>query len=163
MSWRRTLLSGILAAGLMQAYVPGVLVSTAHADQDDHHHDGDRDHDHDWDHDHDQRSHSRGYDRDQHHDHARWSDDYSGHDRGYDRDGHHDHARWSNEYTDRDHGHDGRGKGDNTKDCWAIRDRIRYDRDQVAKIEPTGRHRKAMQWYKDDIQNAQNDMRTCRR
>jgi hypothetical protein len=160
MSWRRTLLTGILAAGLMQAYAPDALVSTAHADQDDHHHNNrDRDHDHDSDHDHG--DYGRGYDRDGHHDHARWSDDRWGHDRGYDRDDHHDHARWSNQYYDRDHDH--RVKGDNTKDCWAIRDRIRYDRDQVEKIEPTGGHHKAMQWYKDDIQNARNDLRTCRR
>ena len=31
---------------------------------------------------------------------------------------------------------------------------MRYDRAKINEIEPTGRHRKALQWYKDDLQNA---------
>ncbi len=34
-------------------------------------------------------------------------------------------------------------------------DRIRFDRAKINEIEPTGRHRKALQWYKDDLRNAQ--------
>lgn len=45
----------------------------------------------------------------------------------------------------------------------AIHECIRYDHEQARQIEPTGRHRKALQWYRDDIQNAENDLRTCRR
>jgi hypothetical protein len=54
MNWRRTLLTGILAAGLAQASVP--LVSTAWADND-------HDHDHHWYHE-----HWTDHDRD----HERW-------------------------------------------------------------------------------------------
>jgi hypothetical protein len=54
-------------------------------------------------------------------------------------------------------------QGDNTRDCGAIRERIRYDHKQARVIEATGRHKKALQWYKDDIQKAKNDLRTCRR
>ena len=35
-------------------------------------------------------------------------------------------------------------------------DRMQYDRAKIAEIEPTGRHRKALQWYKDDLQNARH-------
>jgi hypothetical protein len=38
-----------------------------------------------------------------------------------------------------------------------LMDRIAYDRAKIAEIEPTGRHRKALQWYKDDLQNARRD------
>jgi hypothetical protein len=121
MNWRRTLLTGILAAGLAQASVP--LVSTAWADND--------------------------HDRDHHWYHEHWTD----HDR--------DHDRWWREHHEGDH--DGHVQGDNTRDCGAIHERIRYDHEQAHIIEPTGRHKKALQWYKDDIQNAENDLRTCRR
>ncbi|HSD10089.1 MAG TPA: hypothetical protein VLF14_03840 [Candidatus Binatia bacterium] len=39
-----------------------------------------------------------------------------------------------------------------------LMDRIAYDRAKIAEIEPTGRHRKALQWYKDDLVNAQRDL-----
>ena len=84
MNWRRTLLTGILAAGLAQTSLP--FASTAWADND---------HDQHWYHDH-----------------------------------------WTGQ--DRDH-------------------------EQADIIEPTGRHKKALQWYRDDIKNAENDLRTCRR
>jgi len=35
-----------------------------------------------------------------------------------------------------------------------LMDRMQYDRAKIAEIEPTGRHRKALQWYEDDLQNA---------
>jgi hypothetical protein len=39
-----------------------------------------------------------------------------------------------------------------------LMDRIANDRAQIAEIGPTGRHRKALQWYKDDLRNAQRDV-----
>lgn len=114
MSWRRTVPSGVLAAGLTQACLASPFESTAWADND---------HDHPWYHGH------------------RWyrahSDDHDGH-----------HRRWWHEHRD----YDGRVQGDNTRDCRAIRERIRYDHEQARVIEATGRHKKALQWYKDDIQ-----------
>ena len=35
-----------------------------------------------------------------------------------------------------------------------LMDRLRFDREKINEIAPTGRHRKALQWYKDDLQNA---------
>ena len=102
MNWRRTVLTGILAAGLTQASLP--FVSTAWADND---------HDHDKDH------------------------------------------HWYHDQYDRDHDHDRWWRG--------LHERIHYDHEQARIIEPTGRHKKALQWYRDDIQNAENDLRTCRR
>jgi hypothetical protein len=97
--------------------------------------------------------HDRHYDYDRHHDHDR----YHGHDHAGDD----DHARWWHEHHESDY--DGHNHGDNTRDCRAIRERIHYDNTQVRQIAPTGRHRSALQWYKDDIRNAENDLRTCRR
>ena len=37
-----------------------------------------------------------------------------------------------------------------------MRDRIQYDQAKIAEIEPTGRHRKALQWYEGDLQNARH-------
>lgn len=37
-------------------------------------------------------------------------------------------------------------------------DRMRFDRQKIQEIEPTGRHRKALQWYKDDLGNARRDL-----
>jgi hypothetical protein len=37
-----------------------------------------------------------------------------------------------------------------------MRDRIQNDQAKIAEIEPTGRHRKALQWYEDDLQNARH-------
>ena len=39
-----------------------------------------------------------------------------------------------------------------------LMDRMAYDRAKIAEITPTGRHRKALQWYKDDLGNAQRDL-----
>ncbi len=71
-----------------------------------------------------------------------------------------DHARWWHDHHESTL--DGHTHGDNTKDCRAIRDRIRYDNSKIRDIQP-GRHEKAAQWYRDDIQNANNDMQSCRR
>jgi hypothetical protein len=39
-----------------------------------------------------------------------------------------------------------------------LMDRMAYDRAKIAQITPTGRHPKALQWYKDDLRNAQRDL-----
>ncbi len=44
--------------------------------------------------------------------------------------------------------------------CDKIRDRIRYDQQQVATIDAS-KHHKALQWFKDDIQNAERDLQRC--
>jgi len=46
--------------------------------------------------------------------------------------------------------------------CGQVADRIDLDRSKIAEIEPTGRHRKALQWYKDDLRDAYRDMDQCR-
>jgi hypothetical protein len=94
-------------------------------------------------------------DHDHHHDHRRHYD-YAYHD----HDGDHDHDRWWHEHHKSDR--DGHVHGDNTRDCGAIHERIRYDSEQVREIDPA-KHPKARQWYKGDIRNAENDLRNCRR
>jgi len=118
MSWRSTLFTGILAAGLMQT-CPLVAANA-------------------WAEDHHGRAHWWREHETAEHDHAQWWHD------------HHESIR------------DGHVQGDNTRDCGAIRQRIRYDNQQARDIDP-GRHAKARQWYEDDIRNAQNDLRTCQR
>jgi hypothetical protein len=92
-----------------------------------------------------------------------WADDdhdhHYDHDRHSDHDGNHDHARWRQEHHESDH--DGHVHGDNTRDCGAIHERIRYDSERVHQIDPA-KHPKARQWYKDDINNTKNDLRNCR-
>ncbi len=39
-----------------------------------------------------------------------------------------------------------------------LMNRMAYDRAKIAQITPTGRHRKALQWYEDDLRNAQRDV-----
>ena len=89
---------------------------------------------------------------DDHHDRARWRNE---HERGEQ-----DHTRWWHDHHESVR--DGHVQGDNTRDCGAIRQRIRYDGEQARQIDP-GRHAKARQWYEDDIRNAENDLRSCRR
>ena len=48
------------------------------------------------------------------------------------------------------------------QECERIEDRIRNDRAKIAEIDPTGRHQKAEQWYRDDLVNAQRDLARCR-
>jgi hypothetical protein len=52
--------------------------------------------------------------------------------------------------------------GDYSDRCSQIRDRIDLDRSKIAEIGPTGRHRKALQWYQDDLRNAYGDLDRCR-
>ena len=67
---------------------------------------------------------------------------------------HHDADDWKH-YR---HGH---YRGDDAR-CGQILDRIAFNRAKVREIAPTGRHRKAMQWYKDDTVNAEKDLDRCR-
>jgi len=45
--------------------------------------------------------------------------------------------------------------------CAQLNDRIRFDRQQIAEIDPA-KHHKALQWYRDDLQNAERDGQQCR-
>jgi hypothetical protein len=49
----------------------------------------------------------------------------------------------------------------NDEMCRKVDDRIRYDRQQIATIDPS-KHHKALQWYKDDLANAERDRSRCR-
>jgi len=46
--------------------------------------------------------------------------------------------------------------------CARIVDRIDFDRDKIREIEPTGRHRDALRWYRDDLEDARRDLDRCR-
>jgi len=46
--------------------------------------------------------------------------------------------------------------------CGDIASRIDNDRMSINKIVPTGRHRKALRWYQEDLQKAQRDLYVCR-
>lgn len=79
------------------------------------------------------------------------------------------HDRYGDDDGDDDAGygrsHEGRWRGRYGRDdarCGEILDRIDNDRGKIAEIAPTGRHRKALQWYRDDLQNAHRDLNRCR-
>ncbi len=44
--------------------------------------------------------------------------------------------------------------------CQQIADRMRIDRAKIAEINPQ-QHHKALQWYQDDLRNAERDMQSC--
>jgi hypothetical protein len=46
--------------------------------------------------------------------------------------------------------------------CAEIADRIDHDHDKIDEIEPSGRHRDALRWYREDLANAERDMDRCR-
>jgi len=46
--------------------------------------------------------------------------------------------------------------------CRDIVSRINDDRMSIDKIVPTGRHRKALRWYQEDLQKAQRELVECR-
>lgn len=72
-------------------------------------------------------------------------------------------GKWKHEHDededDSDHHH---GHHRDDPRCREIVDRIDNDRAKIHEIEPTGRHRKALQWYRDDLHNARNDLDACR-
>jgi len=124
MNWRAMLLSGALAVGLSLT-----LASRASADP------------------------------------PRWAGRWSHH-HEYRQDGNPHWTRYdaSRNYWDRWRANDGRWYRNgwdrssyyrrNDPNYAKMMDRMQYDRAKIAEIEPTGRHRKALQWYKDDLQNA---------
>ena len=109
-----------------------------------------------WDHD---RGAHRGWY--EHHDRGRHLGWYKHDgDRRYGRDWDHDrgwrHDGWR-------HGrYEGARYGGGNGACGGIMDRIHNDRSKIAEIGPTGRHRKALQWYHDDLNNAHRDLGNCR-
>jgi hypothetical protein len=46
--------------------------------------------------------------------------------------------------------------------CGKIMDRLAFNRAKIREIEPSGRHKKALQWYRDDNENARRDLDNCR-
>lgn len=48
-----------------------------------------------------------------------------------------------------------RRQAEQRQECDKMRERIRFDQSKVNEITPTGQHKKALQWYKDDTANAQ--------
>jgi len=46
--------------------------------------------------------------------------------------------------------------------CGEQIDRIRRDQAKINEIGPSGRHRKALRWFQDDLRNAQRDYQACR-
>jgi Spy/CpxP family protein refolding chaperone len=68
---------------------------------------------------------------------------------------HHERDEWKHDRWKREH------RGDDAR-CGEILDRMRFNRAKIREIEPTGRHRKALQWYKDDTDNARKDLDRCR-
>ncbi len=144
MNWRTLVLTGALAASLTLSLAP-----PASADPPPwagvwrHKHD-----DRDWSDEDRERWRERREWRRRHRDEERRYEDYRRND-GY----------YGNGYYG---GGNGRSRGDNTKDCGAIMDRMRNDQNKINEIGGSGRHKKALQWYRDDLNNAQRDMGRCR-
>ena len=145
MNWRKILLSGVLAAGLSLSLVPRASADPPPwAGK--------------WKHHHDHEAWERAHDR-WHHDHDRdWyrNHRYGNYDRGdwwrnHDRDD--DWRRWRNRSS---YGWNYNGRNDDG--YRKLMERMNKDQAKINEIEPTGRHRKALQWYKDDMRNAQRDM-----
>ncbi len=135
MNWRAMLLSGTLVAGLGLATAPRASADPPPwAGK--------------WNHQQERTWNGHGY-RDRGH----W------HQVAWDRD---DGRRWQewrrNEWTRQyDRPNYGGYRNDRRYDpnYAKMMDRIHFDRTQINEIEPTGRHRKALQWYKDDLRNAE--------
>ena len=89
---------------------------------------------------------------------GKWKHDKHHHDDDDDDDGwwkHHERDEWKQGRWKREH------RGDDAR-CGEIMDRMRFNRAKIREIEPTGRHRKALQWYKEDSDNARRDLDRCR-
>jgi len=46
--------------------------------------------------------------------------------------------------------------------CGEHIDRMQRDQAKINEIGPSGRHRKALRWFQDDLRNAQRDYQECR-
>jgi DNA repair ATPase RecN len=73
--------------------------------------------------------------------------------------------RYPERYPDYDRAYDDEREWESREhkrySCGEIRDRIRLDREKIATIDPS-KHHKALQWYRDDLSNAERDMDRCR-
>src|SRR5262249_61268151 len=49
-----------------------------------------------------------------------------------------------------------------SRHCAALEARIDRDRDKIDQIEPTGRDRDALRWYREDLADARDDLDSCR-
>jgi hypothetical protein len=160
MNWRNILLCGVLAAGLSLTFVPRASADPPPWAGRWHNRHNDGKHDNDW------RRHS---------DHERW--EHRDHNGRYGRDDDYwrrwrrDHDRYDHGNWNRNYGSYGRsgspyygnysryyGNYRNDPTYGKLTDRMANDQAKINEIEPTGRHRKALQWYKDDLRNAQRDM-----
>jgi len=56
----------------------------------------------------------------------------------------------------------GWGRAEYGSGCIGISSRIANDRAHIDEIAPTGRHKKALRWYEDDLQKAERERAVCR-
>jgi hypothetical protein len=84
-------------------------------------------------------------------------------------DRHYQQSRHRDEDHDTRYERDGRpyyggygGYRGNDPEYYSLIDRINLDRARIAENEATGRHKKALQWYRDDLRNAERDMNNYR-
>jgi len=89
--------------------------------------------------------------------------------RDHDNDGHHywrhrhgDHRGYNRSYNRNGYYRNDRGYRGNDPEYSKLVDRMNNDRAKIDEIGPTGRHRKALQWYRDDLRNAERDMHNYR-
>jgi len=147
MNWRKVLLMGLLAAGLSLSLVPRASADPPPwAGKWKHHHNEA------WERAHDRwhQEHNRDWYRDHRYGRYDHNDWWRTHDR--DRDG--DWRRWRDRSS---YGWNNNGRY-NDDGYRRLMERMNNDRAKINEIEPTGRHRKALQWYKDDMRNAQRDL-----
>jgi hypothetical protein len=153
-NWRAMFLSAALAAGLTLTFVPRATADPppwASASRNAKH--GDADHDRD----------DRGYwrhrqgDSDRDSRYGRYDRPYGGRDRDGDGNDAGRYGRYGRPYNGGYSGYRG-----NDPQYSKLINRMNYDRAKIAQNEQTGRHPKALQWYKDDLRNAQRDMSNYR-
>ena len=155
MNWRAALVLGALTAGLTLTFVPrasadpppwaGVWRHNKHVNGEWRDNDHDRDdrgywrrhNDHDWD--------DHGYWR-----HERYGRPYYGS------------RPYYGDYGGRPYYGSYGGYRSYDPQYGKLMDRINNDQAKINEIGPTGRHRKALQWYYDDLRNAQRDMNNYR-
>lgn len=172
MNWKTAFVSGMLGAGLFLSFVPGATAESGDGDEKSR-----RDHNRAVEQDHNravEQDHAKAWESD-HRGNAdeRWWKDRNDRERSryterslYDR----DHRReWNDDDRDDRYRRDDRDdwyrahryRDRNSGACRKLRERIENDRGRIADIEPSGRHRKALQWFKDDLRNADRDMARC--
>jgi len=158
MNWRGLLLTGALAASLSLSLVPRANADPPPWAGKGHHGDHEK-----WERGHEHWRH----DRDRDHDHWRHDDGWryrnrTDNDWWRDHNRNNDWRRWQDRprydgyrpYYGSNPRNDGR--------YGQLMQRMDNDRAKIAEIGPTGRHRKALQWYQDDMRNAQRDLQNYR-